>query len=906
MSIKKNQKKKPSNSWYQSTLSEVVKKLKTSKKGLSEKESKARIKQYGANVIAQAKKLSRLRIFVRQFANTFTYILLLAAIISWYLGEHVDSMVILLAVALNVIVGFFQENKANTALQNLRSIIKYNVKVFRDGELHECDSSELVPGDSIELEAGDRVPADSRVVEILSQFKVNEALLTGESLPTEKRVSVVNKKSTPGDQQNMVFAGTLVTTGRAIAIVVETGMHTEIGKIAQSIKEIKEISTPLQKGLEKFSKKVGLLVLAIAILIFAVGVLSGSSIGHMFTLSVALSVAAIPEGLIVAVTVILAIGMQRILKEGSLVRKLVASETLGSTTVICTDKTGTLTEGKMRVVHIVTASHQADMLKKSHKELDGKAAGQELQEMLKIGVLNNNSFIDNPEAQFEHIQIKGSPTEAALLYAALNVGVDTEAVQKEEPRHDEIPFDSKSKYMITLHAKGKENVLYIKGAPEKIFENAPHVLVGNKPEVLSKAKKKELELQIKEYSKQGLRLLACGYKSVGSGKGKIQQLKAIDNGYTLVGLFAMKDPLRKDTKKTIKQCIRAGMKPVMMTGDHKLTAQAIAKELNLPTQKENIIEGGQLDALTDADLVDRLKTVSVYARVTPEHKLRIVQALQAEGEVVAMTGDGVNDAPALKKADIGIALGSGTDVSKGAADMVLLDNRFSTIIRAISEGRTIYENIRKVILYLLTDSFSEVVLILSSFLLHLPLPLLPAQILWINLITDGLPDLALTFEPGDPDVLNDPPRDRNEPVVTKPMKKVIFLGSVITGLMSLLGFYVVYRVTQDEVFARSVTFAMLGVDSLFYVFSLRSLRAPIWRSNILANKFLLGAVGLGFVLQVVSLYEPHLQKLLNTVPLHPAGWILVVGHGIVVLMLIELMKLLLVTPHYHKKRGASS
>lgn len=892
--------------WYRITITDVYKKLKTSQQGLSEKETKERRKQYGSNVIAQAKKLSRIKIFIRQFANTFTYVLLLAAVISWYLGEHVDSVVILLAVALNVVVGFFQENKANTALQNLRSIIKYNVKVFRNGELHEIDSSELVPGDSIELEAGDRVPADARIAEIQSSFKVNEALLTGESSPAGKKVEALKKKSTTGDQQNMVFAGTLVTSGRAIAIVVETGAHTEIGKIAQSIKEIKEISTPLQKGLEKFSKKIGLLVLAIAVVIFAFGVMSGNSIAQMFTLSVALAVAAIPEGLIVAVTVILAIGMQRILKEGSLVRKLVASETLGSTTVICTDKTGTLTEGKMRVVHVVTASHQADMLKKSHKELEGKNAGTELQEMLKIGVLNNNAFINNPEAQFEHIEIKGSPTEAALLYAALNVGVDIPTVLKDEPRNDEIPFDSKLKYMITLHKKGKENVLYIKGAPERIFEKATHVLVGNKEESLSKAKIKELELQIKEYSKQGLRLLACGYKEVTAEKEKIKQFKAFDKGYVLVGLFAMKDPLRKDTKKTITKCIHAGMKPVMMTGDHKLTAKAIAKELKLPIEKENIIEGGELDTLTDGDLVERLKTVSVYARVTPEHKLRIVQALQAEGEVVAMTGDGVNDAPALKRADIGIALGSGTDVSKGAADIVLLDNRFSTIVRAIAEGRTIYENIRKVVLYLLTDSFSEVVLVVSSFALQLPLPLLPAQILWINLITDGLPNLALTFEPSNPDVLNDPPRDRKEPVLTQPMKLVIFLASLITGFMSLLGFYVVYRVTDDVVFARSITFAMLGVDSLFYVFSLRSLRAPIWRSKILANKFLLGAVVLGFVLQVVSLYEPHLQTLLQTMPLHLWGWVLVVAHGLLVLALIEAMKLLFVTPHYNKKRDASS
>ncbi len=731
-------------------------------------------------------------------------------------------------------------------------------------------------------------------------------MLTGESIGVKKHISVIRKDVHLPNQKNILFAGTLVVQGSARAVAVATGSHTEIGKIARSIKNIKETATPLQKGLNRFGKWIGGIILAIACVVFITGLAFGIPLEDIFSLSVALAVAAIPEGLLIAVTVILAIGMQRILKEGSIVRKLVATETLGSTTVICTDKTGTLTEGAMRVAYIVSVSHQFDVGRHKQKELESVEAAQELEEMMKVAVLNNNAFIENQEDQFEHVRIKGSATESALLHTALTIGVDIEAVKKEYPRVDELPFDSKNKYMMTVHRNGEMARVYAKGASEKIISACSHVIVGKKKVAFSVKRKKEFEREIERMSSMGLRIIACAFRDI-SYRPRLLKKETIELAdMTLIGFFAMKDPLREDARKTLQESFTAGIRTVMITGDHPLTAYAIAQELGMKVGHSHIIDGVQLDAMNEEELAQAVKTVAIFARVTPEHKLNIVSALQSNGEVVAMTGDGINDAPALKQADIGVALGAGTDVAKGVSDIVILDNRFSTIVKAVKEGRIIFDNIRSVVLYLLTDSFSEVILIFLALVARVELPLLAGQILWINLVTDGFSDIALTLEPGDPDVMLDAPRTKDEPLINREMKLLISVVSIVSAVFAFATFLFVKTKTGDTDLARTVVFAMLGLDSLFYVFSLRSLRKPLWKLKFFSNVYLVLAVVVAFFVQMAGIYVPLLQRVLQTTALDISHWLIVFVECIVIVIITEIVKFVFLKKERQKKSGLTS
>jgi len=881
--------------WYTIPLSKVYKKLKANKFGLATEEVKKRLKKYGYNSLPREKKLSRIAILLSQFKNPLIYVLIGAATISLILQNFIDMSVILVAVFINAILGFYQENKANNAISKLRKLIDFKAIVIRDNNETEISTTKLVPGDVIVLEAGDKIPADGRLISF-DNFQVIESALTGESVPSVKNNKFFSKGTTLADRKNMIYSGTVVASGRAKAIICATGSNTQLGQISKLIKEVKEDQTPLQKQLDKFSKTLTVIVLAICALIIIIGKLQGRPIfgfgeqsrEGMLNMAAAIAVAAIPEGLIVAVTAILAIGMQSILKRKALVRKLVAAETLGSVSVICTDKTGTLTEGKMQVSSIISFDQEVAINKSTKFDQTKSLKDKDL--IIKISLLCNNASIENPDEALENWKILGSPTEGALLLGAVQAGVPYKLVNEQQPRLAEIPFDSEFKYMATLNKLNKNNnVVYVKGAPEKIIAMSTKIRINHQTEKLTPSKIKSLTTKYEKLTNQGLRLLAFGYKQI-KADDKTNLKNELTN-LTFVGFIALKDPLRPEAKATFELTKKAGIRLIIITGDHKLTAKAVVSELGIKVDAENIIEGYQLDKISDKDLQKKVRTIDVYARVEPRHKLRIIEALQNNGEVVAMTGDGVNDAPAIKAADIGIALGSGTDVAKETADIILLDNNFKTIVAAVERGRVIFDNIRKVILYLLADSFSEIILITGALLLFLPLPLLPAQIIWINLITDGFPSLALTFEPGEKEVMKDKPRKKKSKILDKEMKILIFVIGILTDIVLLGFFYLLLKLNHFDIdHIRTLMFSALALDSLLYVFSCRSLRHTILTKNPFSNKFLVMAVLAGLALQMLAVYQPHLQIIFKTVNLALTDWLIIIALSFVKFFGIEITK----------------
>ncbi len=881
--------------WHTLPLFRVFSLLKTERSGLTNTEVKSKLKKFGSNKLPEEKKLSSLVILLNQFKSPLVYVLIGAAAISLFLQDFIDMAVILMAVFLNTILGFYQENKANKAITYLRKLVDFKVRVLRDSNEIEINAKDLVPGDIIFLAAGDKIPADARLISI-NNFQVVESALTGESVPSEKNLKILEKGTTLADRENMVYSGTIVTRGRAKAIVCETGIDTELGQITKLVKEIKEEKTPLQKQLAIFSRNLTYVVIAICGLIVIIGKIQGRPIfgfgqaarEGMLNTAAAIAVAAIPEGLLIAVTAILAIGMQAILRRQALIRHLVAAETLGSVSIICTDKTGTLTEGKMQVARIITAGQELSI-----KESLGYKNSSTLKDhdlILKVSLLCNDAVIENPNEELQNWKILGDPTETALLLGAIQAGIPYQEVIKQQKRIAEIPFDSEIKYMATLNKLDKDkDVIYVKGAPEKIFAMATKIRINGKKEELTEGKIKSLKNQYEELTSQGLRLLAFAYKQVASSE-KIQLANELKN-LIFIGFIALKDPLRPEAKETLKLAREAGIRPIIVTGDHKLTAKAVMAELGLKVEEKNILEGEQLDKMSDEDLLKRVKEIDIYARVEPKHKLRIINAWQNKGEVVAMTGDGVNDAPAIKAADIGIALGSGTDVAKETSDMILLDNNFKTIIAAIERGRIIFDNIKKVILYLLADGFSEIILVSGALVFGLPLPILPAQIIWINLIDDGLPTIALTFEKGEKGTMKEKPRPKNQKILDQEMKTLIFIIGIFTNLALLILFYLLLNSNYYSLnHIRTLIFAALGLDSLLYVFSCRSLRHSIFTKNPLANKYLIGAVGLGLLLQLIAIYQPYFQKIFQTVDLGLRDWYLVLALGIFQIIGIEITK----------------
>ncbi|MBU1612855.1 HAD-IC family P-type ATPase, partial [Patescibacteria group bacterium] len=724
--------------YHHLSIEKIFKDLTTGNTGLSKKEANLRLKKFGINALPEDKKATALKIFLNQFKNPLIYILFAALIISFLTKHSIDAAIILTVIIISGIVGFIQEFKANQSLAKLKKLVKHKAKVVRDGRESVISQESVVPGDIILLSPGDKVPADARLMEA-QNIEIIEAVLTGESVPSGKSIEIFPENTAMADRKNMVYQGTTVARGKAMAVVVATGVKTELGHIATLIRETEEIMTPLQKQLAHLGKAIGLILVLLNILIFGLGLLTGKPFFDMFLTSVAVVVAAVPEGLLPAMTVILAIGMQRLAKRKGLVRKMVAAETLGSVSVICADKTGTLTRGEMRVSDIITEatsiSHDGERFSKTINP-NGMASHMVA---LKIGLLNNNAIIENPDEKLKDWIIVGDSTEKALLLAGISAGLDKDDLEAKEPRIAEIPFDGEYKFMATLHglkeSRSNDYAVYVKGAPEKILSMSSFIDIDGKQVALTAKKRKDIQTQCDQLTGRGLRVLAAAYKIENKINTSEFTKEKIGN-LVFIGLIAIKDALRPEAKEAVARCRSAGIRTVIITGDHKLTAMAIVRELGLEVNLDNVMVGADLEKLSDEKLRKIVHKITIFARVEPKHKIRIVAALQANGEVVAMTGDGVNDAPALKKADIGVAVGSGADVAKEIADLVLIDDNFKTIVEAVRRGRIIFNNIRKVVLYLLTDSFSEMILVGGAVILGFPLPILPAQILWIKLIED--------------------------------------------------------------------------------------------------------------------------------------------------------------------------
>ncbi len=794
-------------------LTEVFSETKSKREGLVSPEADQRLKDFGRNVLPEEKPYSKMRLFLSQFNSPLMYILLTAAAISFLLKHYSDTIFIVVVLLINTTVGFYQENKANKSLLALKKMVKIRVRVLRDSHEKEIDSEELVVGDVVFLKAGDKVPADGRILES-KELKVNEASLTGESQAVRKR-----------EETDMVFMGTIVEEGWAIMVVVSTGINTQIGEVVSLLKETKERRTPLQEKIISLSKITGAFILFVIAVVLIEGYFTEKNFADVFVASLALAVSAIPEGLLPAITVTMVLGMRRIFKKNGLVRKLAATETLGSVTVICTDKTGTLTEGKMQVSHILTSAREL-----MGDDINGLARGENADGVeshisaLKIATLANDAFLENPEAELREWVVRGRSTEQALLLAGMQAGLDKQDLEKQYPVLDRISFESDRKFAATYHRKNeKQNMLYVIGAPEEILARSVDLDCDGKKERLDTVEIDKLTAKLETLAQKGLRVLACAHKDYDFGT-KYQNLEELVRELSFVGFIALKDHLRQDAKESISITKKAGIRTVIVTGDHKLTAKAIAEEIGLEAKDENIIEGRELETMSDGELKEKAKYISIYARVSPRHKLRIVDALQANGEVVAMLGDGVNDAPALKSADIGVAVGSGTDVAKETADLVLLDDNFKTLVKAVEQGRVVFGNVRKVFIYLVADDFSELFLFLVSMAMGFPLPLLPAQILWINLVEDGFPDIALTTEQETKGVMDEKPRNPQEPILNKPLKLWMTAIFFITGLTAFLSFFFLWKLTGDLPKTRTIVFALMCVDSLVFAFSVRSFK----------------------------------------------------------------------------------
>ncbi len=859
--------------WHDLSFQEVAEILKTDLKGgLSNEQVEERQKIFGPNKLPEEKPFSRLRIFLTQLRSPLIYILIIAGIITLVLKEWTDTIVIFAAVLLNTIVGYIQENKVSNALRELKKVLKLRAICFRDGEEKEILQENLVPGDMMLLKAGDKVPADGRVIKS-SSLKINEASLTGEWLPNEKHSDALAGKTPMADRDNMVYMGTTVEEGEGKVIVTEIGLATEIGKVASLVKETKEEKTPYQRKLAHFSKIVGVIIAFICLFIFIEGMLTGGKFLEMFTTAVAIAVAAIPEGLPVAMTVILALGMQRILKRKGLVRRLASAETLGSTSIICTDKTLTLTEGKMTVSEIQSED----------KTL-----------CLKIAALCNEGFIENPQELEPFWRVKGRPTDKALILKASRMGLKKHELEKEFPKIDEIPFNPQNKFIATLHQRKKSNFLFVSGAPEKIIGLSSKTKSKRGKKIITERALLKLNVNLENLTGEGLRVVAVAYKETREKEILMENVADL----TFVGFIGLKDPLRESVKEAVRICKKAGMRPIIVTGDHLLTAQAIAKELGLRVKKENVMRGEDLDKLSTEEFEKRLNKIDIFARVEPRHKLKIIEAWQGKNQVVAMTGDGINDAPALKKADIGVALGSGTDVAKEVSDLVLLNDNFSIIVAAVEEGRAIIDNIRKVITYLFCSAFTEVLLVGTSIFVGWPLPILAAQILWINLIEDGPLSLALAFEPKEKDLMKQKPLGHDIPLLTLEMRVLIFVIGIITDLLLIGLFFWLLKFSEYEIsHIRSIIFAALAIDSIFYIFACKSLRKNIWQINIFSNRFLILAWIFAVMILIAGLYLPSLQTLLKTEPLNIFDWQLILILGFLNIALIEATKYYFIVRH---------
>lgn len=873
--------------WYQCTVQEIRTILNTDEKnGISEKEAIRRKDQYGLNRLSEGEKISPFVILLNQFKDFMVLVLLAATLISGLLGEYIDAIAIIAIVILNGILGFFQEYRAESSLQALKELTAPTANVIRAGEKIKITASELVPGDIVLLNSGDRVPADLRLISCKG-LNIEESALTGESVPIVKHETIIQNSEVPlGDQNNMAFMGTLVVQGSGLGIVVETGMETEMGKIAHLLDRTESVETPLSRRLAQLGKILIIIALVLTTVVVVTGIWHGQQAYSMFLAGVSLAVAAIPEGLPAIVTIALALGVQRMIKRRAIVRKLPSVETLGCASVICSDKTGTLTQNKMTVTQFFINGENWFVSGKGYVpegefSRDGStlnvASLRTVRSALELGVLCNNStltkkILQGKKSKQEEWEISGDPTEGALIVLAAKAGIWKNDLLEKWKLEAELPFDSKRKMMsaLLLNDLGKR-IVAVKGAPEVLLEKSSLILWNDRVQPLTPQLREQIVQKNDQLASEALRVIAIAYKEEKSGE-QINETN-MEEELTFLGLFGMIDPPREEVADAIATCRHAGIRVVMITGDHKLTAQTIAKQIGILPQDGLTVTGTDLNNMTEDEFEESIEKIFVYARVSPEHKLKIVQALQNKGHIVAMTGDGVNDAPAIKAANIGIAMGiTGTDVAKEAASLVLADDNFATIKSAIEEGRSIYDNIRKFVRYLLASNVGEILVMFFAMLLAFPLPLIPLQILWVNLVTDGLPALALGLDQPERNTMRQSPRNSKESLFARGLGWKIMSRGVLIGLVTLLIFIFTLNSGAPLEMAQTMAFSTLVVAQLIHVFDCRS-EKTVFHRNPLQNKYLILAVISSFLLLVGVIYWEPAQLIFRTVNLSLIQWI---------------------------------
>ena len=862
--------------FFRQTVEEVMSALKVTDQGLSSNEAAIRQEKYGANELLETAKKSAVQVFFEQFKDLLVLILLAAAAISAFLGKLESTLVIMLVVLLNAILGTLQHVKAEQSLLSLKKLSSPTAKVLRDGKMTQIPSSELVPGDILYLEAGDFVSADARILEAHS-LQVNESSLTGESVSVVKIAEPCpqGEDVAIADMKNMVFSGSFVTYGRAVAVVTHTGMDTEIGKVAQLLDTASEKRTPLQLSLDEFGKKLAIIVLAICALVFGLSLYRGVELITSFLFAVSLAVAAIPEALSSIVTIVLALGTQKMAQKNAIVRKLYAVEGLGSITVICSDKTGTLTQNKMTVEKVYV-----DRTVSTPTALDPAKA---LEKKLVLVALLCNDAVTAEQKEM------GDPTEIALVNLGERYGLDELEARNKHPRVGEIPFDSKRKLMSTVNRINGKTFLLTKGAVDMLLPKANRLETSTGVEPLTAELLAEIKRVNREFSENGLRVLALGYKEVYEEYICLEE----ETGLTFLGLIAMMDPPRPESAPAVANSIQAGIIPVMITGDHPVTAAAIARQIGILTDEHTIMKGSELEKLSDEELRERVAETAVFARVSPEHKIRIVKAWQQKGAVVAMTGDGVNDAPALKQADIGIAMGiTGTEVAKDAASIILTDDNFSTIVEAISTGRSIFANIRNAVKFLLSGNMAGILSVLYASFLGLPVPFAPVHLLFINLITDSLPAIAIGLEPHNKNLMREKPRNINEPLLNRTFTTAMFIEGVLIAISTMAAFHLGLG-TGDAFLASTMAFATLSLSRLIHGFNSRS-KESIFKIGIFSNLFLWVAVLIGYVLLRTVLTYPPVIRLFEVAPLATDQHIAIFALSLMPLVVIQLYKLFFV------------
>ena len=891
--------------WYQKNIEEVKEELKTDiQKGMSDEKVKEAREKYGFNELKAKKKKSLIVKFLEQFKDFMIIVLIIAAIVSGIVGiaegEGItDTIIILIVVIVNAIIGVAQENKAEKSLEALQKLSAHASKVIRNGNIIVVPSRDLVPGDVVVLDTGDYVPADLRIIEAVN-LKSQESALTGESVPVEKTSDVINGEEVGiGDRTNMLFSSSLITYGRGKGIVVETGMNTEVGKIAEIINSSEEGTTPLQEKLNKLGKTLGIAALAICAFIFVIGLIYGKEPIHMFMTAVSLAVAAIPEGLAAVSTIVLAIGVQRMVKRNAIVKKLPAVETLGSASVICSDKTGTLTQNKMTVQKVYIDDKTMDL-----ENLKIVQPDSDLEKLVYISMLCNDTKVG------ENNELTGDPTETALVDMGMKLDINVPKIFSYD-RLQEIPFDSSRKLMTTVHQINNQYVVYTKGGVDELLKNCNSYTLNSEIKTDLDEFKKSIYENNEIMAKSALRVLAFGFKVIDKLPETKEEIEKLESELTFVGMVGMIDPPREEAKKAVAKCKTAGIKTVMITGDHKITATAIAKQLGILENEDEAITGAELEKMSDEELTKNIRKYSVYARVSPEHKVRIVRAWQANGEIVAMTGDGVNDAPALKNADIGCAMGMvGTDVAKEAADVILTDDNFATVVSAVEEGRRIYDNILKAIQFLLSSNVGEIIVLFIAILIT-PLlakwfniadisalePLLPIHILWINLVTDSLPALALAFDPAAKNVMNRRPNKKEKGIFTKGMTwRVVYQGAMI-GVLTLIAFVVGLAtpgVTDEHIkieIAQTMAFCVLALSELVHVFNVRDNNNSLFKTKVFNNSKLILAILASAALMFVILLIPGLRNIFSIAALPKENIIETIILVLAPIVIVEIFKL---------------